>query len=66
MCSCIIEFIKQVEDRGQMRGLPSTLSLFRKEFNKLNYTGARMLVSNQQTSKACKNYTACKMLTRIT
>ena len=28
-----------------MQGLPSILSLFRKEFNKLNYTGAQMLDS---------------------
>ena len=31
--------------RDKMRGLPSILSLFRNEFNKLNNTRARMLVS---------------------
>ena len=31
-----------------MRGLPSILSLFRKEFNKFNNTGARMLDSIYQ------------------
>ena len=31
--------------RDKMRGLPSILSLFRNEFNKFNYTRARMLDS---------------------
>ena len=29
-----------------MRGLPSIVSPFRNDFNKFNYTGARMLDSN--------------------
>ena len=41
-CSCFIEFIKRVGKSDWMRGLPSILSLFRNEFNKLNNTGARM------------------------
>ena len=36
MCSCFIEFIKQVEKKR---------SLFRNKFNKFNNTGARMLDS---------------------
>ena len=35
------EFGKEIK----MRGLSSILSLFRNEFNKFNYTGARMLDS---------------------
>ena len=31
--------------RDKMGGLPSILSLFRNEFNKFNYTGARKLDS---------------------
>ena len=38
-----------------MRGLPSILSLFRKDFNKFNNTGARMLDSYyHMTSKVQK------------
>ena len=38
-----------------MRGLPSILSLFRNEFNKFNYTGARMLDTiYHMTSKLLK------------
>ena len=44
--SCFIEFIKQVEERDKMRGLPCILSLFHNEFNKFNNTGARILDSN--------------------
>ena len=41
MFHCINEMGKS----DKMRGLPSILSLFRNEFNKLNNTGARMLYS---------------------
>ena len=41
------EFIKLGgEKRDKMRGLPSILSVFRNEFNKLNNIGARILDSN--------------------
>ena len=42
-CSCFIEFIKRVGENDKMPGLPSILSLFRNEFNKINNTRARML-----------------------
>ena len=38
-----------------MRGLPSILSLFRNEFNKLNNTRARMLDSIYQMTNTLKN-----------
>ena len=41
-CSCIIEFIKRVGEKGKMRGFLSILSVFPNEFNKFNNTGARM------------------------
>ena len=45
MCSCFIEFIKRVEKKDKMRGLPSILSHFRKELNQFNNTRARILDS---------------------
>ena len=42
-CSCFIDFIKQVEEKRKMLGLPSILLLFRNRFNKFNYTEAGML-----------------------
>ena len=47
-CSCFIEFIKQAGERDKMQGLPGILFLlfiFRNEFNKFNYTRARILDS---------------------
>ena len=41
---CFIECIKKLAKRGKLRGL-TRISLFRKEFNELNNTGARMLYS---------------------
>ena len=38
--TCFIEFIKQVRKRDKMLGLPTILSLFRTELNKINKTGA--------------------------
>ena len=37
----LLNFINELRKSDKMRGLPSILSLFRKEFNKLNNTGAR-------------------------
>ena len=37
--------LKELGKRDKMRGLPSILSLFRNEFNKINNTRARMLDS---------------------
>ena len=39
-----------------MRGLPSIISLFRKEFNKFNNTGARMLDSIYHMTNALKSH----------
>ena len=37
--------LNELGKKDKMRGLPSILSLFRNEFNKFNYTRARMLDS---------------------
>ena len=50
------KFIKPVEEKDKMRGLPSILSLFRNKFNKFNNTGERMLDSiYHMTSTLLKN-----------
>ena len=41
----LLNLINELGKRDKMRGLPSILSLFRKEFNKFNNTRARMLDS---------------------
>ena len=41
----LMNLLKELRNRNQMRGLPSILSLFRNEFNKFNNTRARMLDS---------------------
>ena len=41
----LLNLLNELGKRDQMRGLPSILSLFHNEFNKFNYTGARMLDS---------------------
>ena len=38
----LLKLLKELGKRDKLRGLPSILSLFRKEFNKFNTTGARM------------------------
>ena len=46
MCAHVLSILlKVLGKRDKMRGLPSILSLFRKEFNKFNNTGALMLDS---------------------
>ena len=40
-----MNLLNKMRKRDEMRGLPSILSLFRNELNKLNDTGARMLDS---------------------
>ena len=37
----LLNLFNEMGKRDKMRGLPSILSLFRKEFNKFNNTGAR-------------------------
>ena len=39
----LLNLLIELGKRDKMRGLPSILSLFRKEFNKFNNTEARML-----------------------
>ena len=41
----LLNLLKEFGKRDKMRGLLSTLSLFRNKFNKLNNTRARMLDS---------------------
>ena len=41
----LFNLLNEFGKRDKMRGLPSIFSLFRNEFNKVNYTGARMLDS---------------------
>ena len=41
----LLNVLNELRKRDKMRGLPSILSLFRDEFNKLNNTRARMLDS---------------------
>ena len=41
----LLNSLSELGKSDKMRGLPSILSLFRNEFNKLNNTGARILDS---------------------
>ena len=41
----LLNLLNVLRKRDKMRDLPSILFLFRKEFNKFNNTGARMLYS---------------------
>ena len=41
----LLNLVNELRKRDKMRGLPSVLSLFRKEFNKFNNIRARMLDS---------------------
>ena len=46
MCAhVLLNLLSELEKTDKKRGLSSILSLFRNEFNKFNYTGARMLDS---------------------
>ena len=38
----LLNLLNELGKSDKMRGLPSILSLFRNEFNKFNYTRARM------------------------
>ena len=52
----LLNSLNELGKRDKMQGLPSILSLFRKEFNKCNITGARMLASfYHMTLKLLKN-----------
>ena len=39
----LLDLLNELGKRDKMQGLPSILSLFHKEFNKFNNTGAQML-----------------------
>ena len=39
----LLNLLNELRKRDTMRGLPSILSFFRSDFNKFNYTGARMI-----------------------
>ena len=41
----LLNLLNELGKRDKIQGLPSTLSLFRKEFNNFNNTRARMLDS---------------------
>ena len=41
----LLNVLSELGKRDKMQGLPSSLSLFRNEFNKSNNTGARLLYS---------------------
>ena len=41
----LLNLLNELRKRDKMQGMPSMLSLFRKEFNKFNNTGARKLDS---------------------
>ena len=45
----LLSLLNELRKRDKMRGLPSFLSLFRNEFNKLNNTGTQMLDSIYHT-----------------
>ena len=40
----LLNLLNELRKRDKMRGLPSTLSLFRNEFNTFNKTRERMIV----------------------
>ena len=52
----LLNFLNELRKSDKMRGLPSILSLFRKEFHKFTNTGARILDSvDHMTLKLLKN-----------
>ena len=52
----LLNLLNELRKRDKMRDLPSILSLFRNEFNKLKKTGARILDSiYHMTLKLLKN-----------
>ena len=51
----LLNLLNELGKRDKMRGLPSTLSLFRNELNKFNNTRARMLDSIYHMTLKHKN-----------
>ena len=52
----LLNLLNELGKRDKMRGLPSILSLFRKEFNKFNKTRARMLDSIYHMTSTLKSH----------
>ena len=52
----LLNLLNELGKRNKMRGLPSILSLFRNEFNKFNYTRARMLDSIYHMTNTLKSH----------
>ena len=50
----LLNLLNELGKRDKMRGLPSILSLFRKEFYKFNNTRARMLDFYLSYDKYCE------------
>ena len=56
----LLNLLNELGNRDKMRGLPSILSFFRNEFNKLNNTRARMLDSIYHMTNTFKSHFWCK------
>ena len=52
----LLHMLHELGKRDKMRGLPSILSLFRNEFNKVNNTRARMLDSIYHMTNTLKSH----------
>ena len=52
----ILNLLNEMGKRDKMPGLPNILSLFRNEFNKFNYTRARMLDSIYHMTNTFKSH----------
>ena len=52
----LLNLLNELGKRDKMRGLPSILSLFRNEFNKLDYARARMLDSIYHMNNSLKSH----------
>ena len=52
----LLNLLNELGKRDKMRGLPSILSLFRNEFNKLNNTRARMSDSIYHMTNTLKSH----------
>ena len=52
----LLNLLNEFGKRDKMRGLPSSLSIFRNEFNKFNNTIARMLDSIYHMTNSLKSH----------
>ena len=59
----LLNLLNELRKRDKMRGLPSILSLFSNEFNKLNNTRARTLDSIYHMTKTLKSHFGRKNVT---